>query len=138
MKMLTLILVVSTLVAGVAYSATPPYTVTFDDVPIGADLSYYYQHYGLWMTYGWQVVNGAAAGWTPRSGTQVAVWTNISSYSTGFGLGVDGVDEYTARFVGAYFSTEPGCVLSMVAYRSSGSVIARFRWRRQRGGPGGR
>ncbi len=89
------------------------YVATFDDVPVGQDLSYYLQLYGLSMAYGWHVVDSAASGWgTPHSGTQSVVWNGNSSGGA-FGFGVDGVSEHSVRSVGAYFTTQPGVLLQL-------------------------
>jgi hypothetical protein len=102
------------------------YTLTFDDIPTGQDVSYYQQQYGLAMVPGWEVIDSVASGWeTPRSGTQAVVWSGQSIYATGFDFGFeDGVSEYTVRSVGAYFTTQPGVVLAMRGYTSSGLVTA--------------
>jgi hypothetical protein len=100
------------------------YTVTFDDTPIGQDLSYYHQQHGLRM-YGWEVIDSVTSGWgTPQSGTQAAVWNGDPRFALGFSFYfVDGVSEYTAQSVGAYFTTKPGVVLEMRGHTASGAII---------------
>jgi hypothetical protein len=106
-------------------SALWAYTVTFDDVPIGQDLSYYHQQYGLHMVPGWEVIDSVTSGWgTSQSGTQAVVWNGNPAFGTGFGFYfVDGVSEYRAQYVGAYFSTEPGVLLEMSALTTSGAIV---------------
>lgn len=104
---------------------TSPYTMTFDDIPPGNDLSYYDEQYGLWLIPGWEVVE--------LSGTNVLTWCGNPAFGAGFGFGSDPVDypettflPYTVQAVGAYFSTEPGVVLKMIGYTrgSTPSVVA--------------
>ncbi len=114
MKRLPLSLTLLVLIAFLCSSASWAYVVTFDDAPVGQDLSCYLERYGLAMTYGWQVVDTAASGWgTPRSGTQSVVWNGNPLYGVGFCFGVDGVSEYSVRTVGAYFTTQPGVLLQL-------------------------
>lgn len=101
------------------------YTVTFDDVPTGSDLSYYAQQYGLNMYHGWQVINSVDAGWgTSQSGTQSAVWSGNPEIAAGFDFVIDTIPDsgYAARSVGAYFSTPAGIVLQMQVYTDSGMI----------------
>jgi hypothetical protein len=100
------------------------YTLTFDDVPTGQDLSYYMAQYGFNPYPGWQVVNGLESGWgTAKSGAQEVVSAD-PEYATGFYFGIDGVSEYTVRSVGAYFTTQPGVVVAMRAYTAGGTIVS--------------
>lgn len=107
-------------------SALWAYKVSFDDVPIGQNLSYYNQQYGLGMVPGWEVVDSVASGWgIPKSGTQSVVWNGNPEFGTAFGFAFeDGVSEYKASTVGAYFSTKAGVVLELRGYTANGVIIA--------------
>ncbi len=124
----SLLLCISLVLTAFSCSSTlSAYTVTFDDVPTGKDLSYYLQQHGLDMVPGWEVIDSVSSGWgTPHSGTQAVVWNGNPIFAAGFGFGIDGVSEYRVRSVGAYFSAEPGVLLEMRGYTASGVVTARI------------
>ena len=106
-------------------SASRAYTVTFDDVAPGQDLSYYFQQYGLKMLPGWQVVDSASAGWgTPQSGTQSVIWNGALDHGAAVYFGADGVSEYKVRSVGAYFTTPPGVLLQIRGLTLVGTITA--------------
>ena len=108
-----------------AYLPAPPspYTVTFDDIPPGADLSHYDEEYGLSLVPGWEVAE--------HSETNVLVWRGNPNFGAGFGFGHDPTDypettylPYTVRLVGAHFSTEPGVLLEMIGYSRGAMPMA--------------
>jgi len=111
---------------------TSPYTVTFDDIPPGGDLSYYESEHGLALWGGWYVVDHMGSGWgQPRSGLNVLMWDWNPSWAAGFSFGLDPTDypdssflPYNVRSVSAYFSTEPGIVLRMTGYAKDGNEVA--------------
>lgn len=102
---------------------TSPYTITFDDIALGSDLSYYDSQYGIWMDPGWEV--------TESPETNVAVWRGDLNHFPSFTFGHDPADypdtvflPYTVRSVGAYFTTEPGILLRMTGYKRSATPVA--------------
>jgi hypothetical protein len=96
------------------------FTLSFDDVGVGQDVSYYQSTYGVAMTPGWRVINSQSCGWdTPQSGEQAVVWAGDASYAAGLDFGfADGASEYKAQRVGAYFTTAPGVIIRMSGYGS--------------------
>jgi hypothetical protein len=97
-------------------------TFTFDDVPVGrAGLDDYQVQYGVGFSRGFTIVSHTGSSWgPPHSENNVLVWENPGGHSNGYGLMFKNssgpIDAYS---VGAYFSTEPGTVLEMVAYHNS-------------------
>lgn len=118
-----LLLVLASLHQSVALSA---YTITFDDIPAGNNLSYYRTQYGFGMFPGWAVIDSLSYAWgAPQSGAKVALGHNSAQYVPGFGFSfADKTSEYTAQSVGAYFSTNPGVSLEMRGYTANGVVTA--------------
>jgi hypothetical protein len=121
-----LVLLISIALAAACHpSAVWAYTLTFDDIPVGHDLGYYKQQYGFDAP-GWEVIDSVASGWgMPHSGTQAVIWNDDPVWATAFGFFfVDGVSEYAAQSVGAYFTTAPGVVLQMRGYTARGAITA--------------
>lgn len=101
------------------------YTVTFDDIPAGGDLTYYQYQYGLSFYGGWEVVDHSSSDWgQPNSGSNVLMSNGNLNWIPSLYFGVDGSYHYNVQSVGAYFSTEPGTMLRMVGYRFDGTEIA--------------
>jgi len=109
------------------------YTLTFDDIPAGQDISYYTAEYGVIWASGFEVVDESQFSWSQaHSGTNVLIWNcSHPSWAAGFEFGADPADypdcsipPYNVYSVGAYFSTDMGQVLALVGYRKGGSVAA--------------
>ena len=109
------------------------YTLTFDDIPVGQDLSYYSEQYGVMWFSGFQVVDQSQFSWSQaHSGTKVLVWTNTNPlWAVGWEFGADPADfpdtsfpPYNVQSVGAYFSTDMGQVLTFAGYSNSGTAVA--------------
>ena len=115
-----------------AYACTEPYTLPFDDVPSGGGLEYYDQQYGIRFYNNWEIVDHTASGWgPPHSGANVLMWDGNPLWAAGFHFGSDPNDYPNTRFlpynvlsVSAYFSTEPGIVITMVGYNRGGTQVA--------------
>lgn len=107
------------------------YTLTFDDIPTGQNLSYYYDCYGIVLD-GGSVTDSTALSWaSPHSGTYVLAWDGNPYYDVYIAFGSDPNDypgskflPYNVSAVGAYFCTEPGAVLKMEGFRHNGTVAA--------------
>ncbi len=107
------------------YSSAYAYTLTFDDISVGQDLSRYSEHYGFAAARGWEVVDHSDSAWgPPHSGTNLLIWNGNPGFGAAFGFGDDGVSEYTVRVAGAFFSTEPGILLRMTGYGKGGTEVA--------------
>jgi hypothetical protein len=104
-------------------SALWAYTLAFDDIPIGANLGYYSDQYGVFFS-SWTSVDSATLGWgQSHSGANVAMWSG--SPGTGafawFGHRENGEPVYkSVSSLGAYFSTDTDAVIRMVGYSTAG------------------
>jgi hypothetical protein len=102
-------------------SVAQAYTLTFDDIPSGNGLDYYKGVHGVTFASGFSVVDRAGSA---HSGTKVLTWACRESVGFIFADGFSGASgyyplHYTARSVGAYFSTDTGVVIRMCGYRNS-------------------
>jgi len=92
-----------------------PFTLTFDDLD-GNGLGQYFDAYFLDFR-GFQVVDHSGSPWgPPHSGSYVLMLDPQSEYRYNNVIKIHGPGSYpawTAKSVGAYFSTEPGVVVRM-------------------------
>ncbi|MGB9620414.1 MAG: PEP-CTERM sorting domain-containing protein [Armatimonadota bacterium] len=104
------------LVLALCCSAAQAYTLRFDDIPSGSGLDYYNGLYGVTFSSGFSVVDGADS--------KVLTWNLYGPvgfiFADGFYSGISGYYplHYTARSVGACFSTDMGVVMHMSGYRN--------------------
>lgn len=125
MRIFGLLAITITLAVFCCSSTLWAYTLTFEDVPIGSDLSYYQEQYLIGFVPGWNVIDHNGSDWgTPHSGSNVLMWGGNPIFGAGFDFGLDGIPSmhYSAQSVGAYFSTEPGVVIRLVGYRGYGGT----------------
>jgi len=92
-------------------------TMTFDDIPAGQGLRYYWETWGVVFSNDFALLDHSSSTWgLPYSGTNVAA----PGASPGMGysfLGLKNDDgPLYASSVGGYFSTAPGAVVRMTAY----------------------
>jgi hypothetical protein len=116
-------LIVLTLTTVILFScpALWAYTLTFDDISSGSELSYYSAHYDvIFQQSRWESTDGSTLDWVqPHSSPNVAIWTGPSGglASILFGYVDDGELIFKpVHSIAAYFSTDTAVVVRMKLY----------------------
>ncbi|MEN6520651.1 MAG: PEP-CTERM sorting domain-containing protein [Armatimonadota bacterium] len=118
-RLMLLILVVVILCCS---SALWAYTLTFDEYSAGTELQYssYEADYGATFLEGFKVADHTDFSWgKPYSGSNVLVWDSSYNFAR-FLFGhytLSTAKPYSVCSVGAYFSTQPGTMVKITAYR---------------------
>ena len=101
------------------------FTLTFDDIPPGQGLYYYWEHYGVGMS-PWRVVDHSQSSWgPPHSGNMVLAGiydpTGNEAMIKFSHLVLPGDEQvyFSIYSLGAYFSTEFNAMVRMVGYHGN-------------------